>query len=81
MVCTVVAATARVTRALLARCAHEMRGVQLLAAMRPPAHAAAWLAAGFVPTPWTMTPLGKPFVDGVPLPARPGFQFGDYDFV
>jgi len=81
MICTVIAATARVTRALLARCADELRGVQLLAALRPPAHQAAWLAAGFVPSQRTMAPLGKPLRAGISLPPAPALQFGDYDFV
>ena len=80
MVCTVVAVSAPVAQALLERCAEEMRGVQLLAALRPPVHAAAWLRAGFVPSPRTMTILGKALVDGEPLPERPVFQFGDHDF-
>lgn len=81
MICTVVAASARTTRALLARCAEEMRGAQMLAALRPPVHTAAWLAAGFVPTPRTMTTLGKPLEPGERLPAHPVYQFGDHDFV
>jgi hypothetical protein len=81
MICTLVAATARTARALLARCAEEMRGAQMLAALRPPVHRAAWLAAGFVPTPRTMTTLGKPLEPGALLPASPVYQFGDHDFV
>jgi len=80
MICTLVAATGKATRALLARCAEEMRGAQMLAALRPPVHTAAWLAAGFVPSPRTMTTLGKPLVEGEPLPAHPVYQFGDHDF-
>jgi hypothetical protein len=81
MICTLVAATPRAARALLARCADEMRGVQILAALRPPVHTAAWVAAGFVPSPRTMTTLGKPLVDGAALPEAPVYQFGDHDFV
>jgi hypothetical protein len=81
MICTVVAERPRVLRALLARSADEMRGVQMLAALRPPVHARAWAAAGFVPSPRTMTTLGKPLHDGARLPAAPMFQFGDHDFV
>jgi hypothetical protein len=81
MICTLVAATPRTARALLARCAEEMRGAQMLAALRPPAHRAAWLAAGFLPTPRTMTTLGKPLAPGAVLPASPVYQFGDHDFV
>jgi len=57
-----------------------MRGAQILAALRPPVHTRAWLAAGFVPSPRTMTTLGKPLVEGEPLPADPVYQFGDHDF-
>ena len=80
MVCTVVAATAEATEALLLRIAEEMRGAQVLAALRPPLHARAWLAAGFFPTPRTMTTLGKALVEGEPLPVEPVYQFGDHDF-
>lgn len=80
MICTLVASTGRATRALLLRCAEEMKGAQILAALRPPVHTAAWLAAGFVPSPRTMTTLGKPLVDGEPLPLDPVYQFGDHDF-
>jgi hypothetical protein len=80
MICTLVASTGRAARALLLRCAEEMRGVQILAALRPPVHTRAWLAAGFVPSPRTMTTLGKPLVEGEPLPADPVYQFGDHDF-
>lgn len=80
MICTLVAVTGTVAQALLLRCAEEMRGAQMLAALRPPVHTAAWLAAGFVPSPRTMTTLGKPLVEGEPLPAQPVYQFGDHDF-
>lgn len=81
MICTIVASEPRVLRALLARCAHEVRGAQMLAALRPPVQRTAWLAAGFVPSPRTMTTLGKPLEPGARLPAQPVFQFGDHDFV
>jgi GNAT superfamily N-acetyltransferase len=81
VVCAVVAATARATRALLARCADEMRGAQVLAGLRPSCFAGAWLAAGFLPTPRVMAPLGKVLAPGAAVPAAPTFQFGDYDFV
>jgi hypothetical protein len=81
MVCTLVAEDAATTRALLASCAEELRGVQLLAALRPPVHTRAWISSGFVPTPRTMTILGKPLVPDEPLPANPVHQFGDHDFV
>jgi GNAT superfamily N-acetyltransferase len=81
VVCVVAAATARVTRALLARCADELRGVQVLTALRPPPFVRSWLSAGFVPTTRAMVPLGKPLVAGAVLPEAPVLQFGDYDFV
>jgi hypothetical protein len=81
VVCTVVAATAGATEALLLRCAVEMRGAQLLAALRPPVHLSGWLSAGFLPSPRTMTTLGKALVAGEELPAEPVYQFGDHDFI
>jgi hypothetical protein len=81
MICTLVAAEARVTRALLARCADEVRGAQILAALKPPGHTRTWLVAGFVPSPRVMTTLGKSLERGAALPAHPVFQFGDHDFV
>jgi GNAT superfamily N-acetyltransferase len=81
VLCVVAAGTARVTRALLARSADELRGVQVLTALRPSIFVRAWLSAGFVPTTRVMAPLGKALVAGAALPESPGLQFGDYDFV
>ncbi len=81
MVCAVVAKRRRTVRRLLRACAAEMRGAQLLAALRPPVHAGAYAAAGFLPTPRTMTILGKSLDGTTPLPERPVHQFGDHDFV
>jgi hypothetical protein len=36
--------------------------------------------AGFVPTPRTLTLLGKS-LDGSPLPERPHLELGDLDFL
>jgi GNAT superfamily N-acetyltransferase len=51
-----------------------------LVALPPPSEHRRYLRAGFVPTPRTFTLLGKS-LDGSPLPARAGLQFGDLDFV
>jgi GNAT superfamily N-acetyltransferase len=81
MVCTVVAVDARVRRALLDRCAEEVRGARVLAVLRPPGRVVPWLAAGFLPSPRALSIVGKQLAEGAELPPRPVFEFGDHDLV
>lgn len=55
-------------------------GTPLVVAAPPPRERTRYLRAGFVPTPKTLTVLGRS-LDGTPLPAAPHFQLGDLDFV
>ncbi len=50
-----------------------------LVAVPPPWEARRYALAGYVPTPRTMTVLGKSL--GRPVPERPHFELGDLDFV
>ncbi len=79
MVATLVADTGAAARLLLAGLARELRGCQILAALPPRAHRGAFAAAGFVPTPRTLTILGKPLVEGARLPRNLHYGFGDHD--
>ena len=80
-VADLVAPTVRETRALLRSCARAARGARALLALLPVAHARAYLAAGFLPTPETIRLIGYA-LDG-PLPVGPGawhFSLGDTDY-
>jgi GNAT superfamily N-acetyltransferase len=68
-------------RSLLRRCLREARGGADVAIGVPaPGQRAAYLSAGFIPTPMTIRVIGKPLRDGVPLPTRWHFAPGDTDF-
>lgn len=81
MVCTLVADTGAGARLLLAAVADEMRGCQILAALPPRVHRAAFARAGYLPTPRTMTILAKPLAEGAALPRDLHYAFGDHDLV
>lgn len=81
MVATLVADTGAAARLLLAGLARELHGCQVLAALPPRAHRASFAAAGFLPTPRTMTILGKSLVEDARLPRDLHYAFGDHDLV
>lgn len=65
---------------LLADAAAAASGPALIAAP-PPEQQGRYARAGYLPTPRTLTVLGKPLAPGQALPQRPHFQLGDLDFL
>jgi GNAT superfamily N-acetyltransferase len=55
-------------------------GRRIMIAAPPPWERMRYARAGFVPTPRTLTLLGKS-LDGSPLPERPHLELGDLDFL
>lgn len=71
----------REVRRLLRRCVRTRRGGPLVAIGVPaPGQRAAYLAAGFVPTPMTIRVIGKPLRPDARLPEQWHFAPGDTDF-
>jgi GNAT superfamily N-acetyltransferase len=56
-------------------------GGPIAIASPPPADRRRYLWAGFLPTPRTLTVLGKALETSQPLPPSPHFELGDLDFV
>ena len=63
------------------RSAAAFAGGPVVIAAPPPSAQASYLRAGFVPTPKTLTVLGKSLDPMQPVPEHPHFELGDLDFL
>jgi GNAT superfamily N-acetyltransferase len=80
-VADLVAPTFAETRHLLRRCVRASRGARLLLALMPAAHAGAYRAAGFLPTPETIRLIGHALEGELPIGPRAWhFTLGDTDY-
>jgi GNAT superfamily N-acetyltransferase len=80
-VADLVAPTFRETRHLLRCCVRAGRGARLLLALMPAAHAGAYRAAGFLPTPETIRLIGHALEGELPIGPRAWhFTLGDTDY-
>jgi hypothetical protein len=80
-VADLVAPSFRETRWLLRRCVDAARGARLLLALLPALHPAAYLSAGFLPTPETIRLIGHPLEGGLPIGKGAWhFTLGDTDY-
>ena len=80
-VADLVAPSFRETRWLLRRCVRAARGARVLLALMPALHAAAYVSAGFVPTPQTIRLIGHALEGDLPV-GRGAWHFtlGDTDY-
>ena len=80
-VADLVASSVGEARLLLGRCVRAARGARALLALLPAVHAAAYLSAGFVPTPQTIRLIGHGLDRDVPVGPRAWhFTLGDTDY-
>ena len=77
-VADLVAPSPRETRWLLRRCVRAARGARALFALLPPVHRAAFVAAGFAPTPMRIRLIGRALEGELPLDWH--FTLGDTDY-